>query len=181
MEQKDLNSVFASIDMVLNNIKLDDVSSESSGSTELPDGYYLCEVEKAEVTTSKTSGSPMVAFQFKVIENGVSVDVNEDGTITKTSIERTANRKIFMYYPIKDERTVKRFVSDMLKFEGEKPGEPILAKEYFMTSEVLCDALDIITGMNIYVQVATTKNKEGTDSTFKNLVSWKRIAALELE
>lgn len=174
------NAVFQSIDEILSKVNLNDVTSESNGRENIPDGYYMCEVEKAEITVSKSSGTPQVAFRFTILEDGTDVVVEADGSIAKNSIARTKNRKIFMYYPLKDERSVKRFVSDMLKFEGDTAGEPLLSKEYFTTSEVLEDALDILCGMRIYVQVSTSTNKEGQEMSWQNLVSWKRVDQLEL-
>ena len=174
------NAVFQSIDEILSKVNLNDVTSESNGRENIPDGYYMCEVEKAEITVSKSSGTPQVAFRFTILEDGTDVVVEADGSITKNSIAHTKNRKIFMYYPLKDERSVKRFVSDMLKFEGDTAGEPLLSKEYFTTSEVLEDALDILCGMRIYVQVSTSTNKEGQEMSWQNLVSWKRVDQLEL-
>lgn len=177
---EDIKKVFDLINDVLQDVKLDDVTSETSGNTELPDGYYLSEVAKAEITESKTSGKPMVAFQFKTVEDGVAVDVTEDGLVSKSNIDNTKGRYIFIYYPITDERSVKRFVSDMLKFEDEN-GESLLPKEAFTTAEVLDEALEVLVGRYVYVQISTSMNKNtGENNTWRNLVSWKRMAKLEI-
>lgn len=176
MENKDLSQVFNSLDKLLENTDLGDVSSESSVSQELPDGYYLCEVEKAELKESKSSKQPMAAFQLKVVEDGTAVDANGDFV----TLKKTKNRKVFLYYVLKDDISVKRFVSDMLKFEGEEKGVPILGKEYFTNSALLEDALDILVGMCIYVQSSTTVNDDDSTSVWKNLISWKRAEKLEL-
>lgn len=176
MEEKDLTSIFNNLDDILKNTDLSDVSADSNSFSELPDGYYLSEVEKAELTESKKSHQPMVAFQFKVVEDGIGTD--DDGNFI--DLPKTKNRKIFLYYVLKDEASVRRFATDMLKFEGETKGEPILEKTYFTNSELLNDALDILTGMRIYIQSSTTENDDGTSSVWKNLVSWKRVEALKL-
>lgn len=173
MEEKDMTYVFESLNNVLSQTNLDDVTSEGSGFEELPDGYYIGEVEKAELKESKSSQQPMVAFQFKVVQDGIT----DDGNFSP--ISKTNNRKIFMYYVLKDEQSVKRFVTDMLKFEGEKEGESILGKEYFTNSEVLIDALDILIGSRIYIHISTTE-RNGQTSTWRNLISWKRAKALGL-
>ena len=95
-------------------------------------------------------------------------------------IKGSKNRKIFMYYVLKDTQSVRRFVSDMLKFEGEEAGKPLLDKEYFMNFEILEDALKILEGMKIYVQVTKSENQDGTVRNWQNLISWKRAAALDL-
>lgn len=173
---EDMTNLFNSLDGVLSNTDLTDVTAESASFSELPDGYYLSEVEKAELKESKSSKQPMVALQLKVVEDGLGVD----STGEFVELKKTKNRKIFMYYVLKDESAVKRFVTDMLKFEGEKEGEPLLGKEYFTNSQLLVDALDVLVGMNIYVQSSTTENDDGSNSVWKNLISWKRAKSLEL-
>lgn len=173
---EDLTNIFKSLDAVLNKADISDVTADSNSFSELPDGYYLSEVEKAELKESKTSHQPMVAFQFKIVEDGVKVE--KDGEYQKLS--KTANRKIFMYYVLKDENSVRRFVTDMLKFEGEKEGEPLLDKECFTNSELLVDALDILIGKRVFIQSSTTANDDDSTSVWKNLISWKRAKALEL-
>lgn len=177
MENKnDLIALFKSLDGVLANTDLSDVTAESNSFSELPDGYYLCEVEKAELKESKSSHMPMVAFQMNVVEDGIGI--NEDTSFF--DLKKTKNRKVFMYYVLKDQQAVRRFAADMLKFEGEKQDEPILSVECFTTSEVLLDALDILTGMRIYVQSSTSKNDDNSTSVWKNIISWKRARLLGL-
>lgn len=174
-----MKSLKSELNALLSNVDFSDVTSESAGFTQLPDGYYLCEVEKAELKTSKTTKKPMVSFQLKITENGFAVTINEDGSTEFEELKKTVNRKLFVHYVIKDEQSVKRFAADMLKFENEN-GDPILEKEYFMNADVLEDALDILVGMKIYVQVSTTTNDDDTTSTWNNFISWKRAAKLEL-
>ena len=173
---ENMNEMLNSLDNLLNNIDLSDVSADGTGFQDLPEGYYLSEVENAELKESKSSHQPMVAFQFKVIEDGVTV--NDNGEFEP--VKKSKNRKVFIYYVLKDDTSIRRFVQDMLKFEGEKENEPILTKEYFTNSELLNDALDILKGMRIYIQFSTNIKDDDTVSTWKNLISWKRAKALEL-
>ena len=113
---EDLKNIMSALDSVLQSADLKDVSAEGAGYDELPDGYYLGEVEKANITESKNSHLPMVAFQFKIIEDGIGV--KDDGSFV--ALPKTKNRKIFIYYVLKDSSSVNRFASDMLKFEGNK-------------------------------------------------------------
>lgn len=175
----EMKEVFNKLDSLLSNVDLSDVNAESTGFASLPDGYYLCEVDKAELKESKTSHEPMVSFQFNVIEDGKDVKIEDDGSVTLTAIAKTKGRKVFVHYVLKDESSIRRFAADMMKFEGEAVGEPLLPKEAFMTSETLLDALDVLTGMRIYVCASTTE-KDGVKSQWNNLISWKRAAALEL-
>ena len=177
--EDNFQDVLSTLDALLGATNLEDVTADSSNFAEMPDGYYLCEVEKAELKASKSSGSPMVALQYKVVENGVDAIQDKDD-ISLKEIKGTKNRKIFMNYVLKDDNSVKRFVTDMLKFEGEEKGKPILDKEYFTNSAILEDALEILIGMRIYIQSSTTEKSDGTTSNWKNLISWKRVDALEL-
>lgn len=176
----DFTKLYSQLNQVLGNTDLSDVSAESSGFSELPEGYYLCEVEKSELKTSKSSGMPMAAFQFKICEDGIDVQVDEKNDIHLSQIKGSKNRKIFKYYTLKDETSVRRFVTDMLKFEGDNEGESLLPKEAFMTAETLADALDVLIGLRVYVQVSITTNDKDENSTWYNLISWKRAKALEL-
>ena len=178
MAIENFKTIYDQLDVLLSQTKLDDVSSESTGFAELPEGYYLCEVEKVELKPTKTTQLPMVAFQFTISEDGQEVVVKDD-KISFKAIKGTKNRKIFVNYVLKDDRSVRRFAADMLKFEAE-PGEPLLPKEAFTSSETIEDALDCLVGMRIYIQVSTTTNDDNTKSTWNNLISWKRAAILEL-
>lgn len=177
---EELKALHSQLDALLNNTDLTDVSAESTGFQELPDGYYNCEVEKAELKISKSSGQPMAAFQFKVSEDGYNVEIDEKSTVHLTELKKTKNRKIFINYVLKNDTWVRRFVTDMLKFEGDTAGESLLPKEAFLSSETIEDALDILVGKRIYIQVSTTVNEDDSKSTWNNLISWKRAAALEL-
>ena len=171
------NDALELLNSLLNDVNLDDVSSDSQGFSELPDGYYLCEVEDAQLTQSKTSEQPMVSFRLSIVEDGTSITYTENEIIYNI-VKKTKNRKLFKNYVLKDTASVKRFASDMLKFEGED-GESLLPKEAFMTSETLVDALDVLVGMRIYAYLETTE-KDGKPNQWTNLVSWKRVRDLDL-
>lgn len=172
--------IIASINELLKQTNINDVTSESNNFQELPEGYYLCTVDAAEIKESKASGKPMIAFTFTVSENGHHYVADKDGNAEMQEVKGSKNRKIFMYYVLKDTQSVRRFVSDMLKFEGEEAGKPLLDKEYFMNFEILEDALKILEGMKIYVQITKSENQDGTVRNWQNLISWKRAAALDL-
>ena len=175
---EEIKSIFDTLDELLAKTRLDDVTAESSGYETLPEGYYLCEVEKTTLGSSKTSGNPMVSFQLKVVEDGHKVGFDGNGNVSLEDIPHTKGRKIFKHYPFKDESSVKRFATDMLKFEDENGS--ILPKEAFTTSDVLNDALEILEGMNIYVQMTNNEKDDGTVNSWANLISWKRASLLEL-
>ena len=163
------------LDSLLTNTDFKDVSAEGAGYEDLTPGYYLAEVEKAELTTSKSSGNLMVMIRFKVVEDGITFD-DETGDEIKL---KGKNRVVFKYFTLKDEASVKRMASDMLKFEDDN-GNPLLPKEAFTTSETLEDSLEVIEGMRVYLHITETE-KNGEKSTWTNLISWKRAIALGLE
>lgn len=173
---------FEQLNALLGKVNLDVITADSAGpKDELPDGYYLSEVEKAELTTSQSSGNPMVAFQFSTAEDGLTTYIDNKGYAKLKNVEKTKGQKIWKYYPLVTEKDVNKFVSDMLKFEGSEAGVPLLPKEAFTTGEILEDALGALIGVRIYIQ-AQTNVKKGTDEkqTWYNFISWKRAAALEL-
>lgn len=187
---EDLSRITNVLDELLSKSDLSNTTSEGSKGGDLPDGYYLCEVEKAELTASKTSGNPMVKFQYKVVENGLKSMVDDQGNDILVEAKGTANRKIFMNYVLSTEQQLGFFVSDMLKFANpENPDKPLLgdtteeAKLYFKTTALLVDALDIISmGCRIYIMVQTVAKKDNPEEKDKkyNPITWKRAALLEL-
>ena len=159
------------LDELLKNIKIEEIKSDDSEYPNLPDGYYLCEVEKVEFKESKTSGNEMLAWQFKVVENGI----NFDDEMKKYYLENTSNRKIFTYHILKDESSMKRAISDLLKFE-EVEGEPILSKDYFVNKEAMELCFELLIGKNIWIKLQTDKN----ENQWKRFVGWKGAKNLEL-
>lgn len=178
--EKDFNEIAATLDEIMSNANLDEVSQDGTGFEQLPDGYYLSEVETAEITSSKSSGMPMIKFMFNVVEDGKKEETDEKGNFCFVTVPKSKGRKIFKYYVIKDESKLQAFVADMLKFEGEELGVPLLAKEYFTTTEVLAQALDVLVGQRIWTNL-TTKEKNGEKSTWTSLIKWKAAIALELD
>ncbi len=178
--KKDFSEIASMLDNIMSNTELEDVSADGAGFEQLPDGYYLSEVESTEITSSKSSGMPMIKFMFNIVEDGKKEEIDERGNFTFAPIPKSKGRKIFKYYVIKDESKLKSFVSDMLKFEGEELGVPLLSKEYFMTTEVLEQALDVLVGQRIWTNL-TTKEKNGEKSTWTSLIKWTAAIDLELD
>lgn len=177
-EKVDITSLFPEIDDVLETVNLKQVSSEGSRN-DLPDtAYFLVEVEKAELKRSKSSNKPMASFQLKVVEDGYLPVVKEE-EVELQPISKTKGRKVFKNY-ILDEESIGRFLSDMLKFEGDEPGKPLLDKEYFTTAELLASSLEVLSGHNLYIQVSHKIKDNGEKSVFYNFLSWKRVAILGL-
>lgn len=182
------------LDSLLAGTNLDDVSAESSGFSDLPSGYYLSEVVEAKLGTSKSSGLPMVSFRFKTIDEGIIEQTDEENNTYFVRTNRTKNRNVFKHYVLKDQQAVKTLTSDLLKYEGEEAGTPILdeiltttddngkKKIYIPSSEVLAGCLEVLTGLTIYLKVDTRpdKNDPTKTSSWSNLVSWSRAQDLGL-
>ena len=173
------NSIFDTLNDILSGINAQELSADSVIYDDLKDGYYLTEIEDAKLKSS-SSGKPMVTIRGKIVEDGYAVTFSEDNEVYFTPLKKSKGRVIFFNFVLSDETSVKRFITNMLKFEGEEPGEPLLPKEVFMNSETLTDALDIIVGNRIYTQVSTSVKEDGTKSTWNNFISWKRAKMLEL-
>lgn len=180
-DDKNLKNVFNALDELLGSADIKDVSAEGSGFSQLKDGYYLCEVKKAELKLSKSSKLPMAAFQLKVVEDGVTFNFDSKANSAPIVLKGTKGRMIFKYFVFKDELSVQRFASDMLKFEGDTPGEPLLTKDYFTNSELIEDALEVLEGMRIYVHNDVKENNDGTTSAWANFMSWKNAAKVGLK
>lgn len=188
MAEQDLSVIAAALDATLAQCDLTNTTSDK-GTGDLPDGYYLCEVEKAELVSSK-SGYPMVKFRYKVVENGYKSVVDDKGNDILVEAKGTMGNPIFMNYVLSNASQIPFFVSDMLKFANtEDLNKPLLAdteeeaKYYFTNTELLVQALDIISmGCRIYIMVQSVPNKENKDVMDKkyNPIKWKRASELGL-
>lgn len=182
MEEKQValtTEITSILDDLLGNTSLVDVTAERTQSSELPTGYYLCELEKSELTVSKSSGKPMVAMTFKVVEDGIGFEEGNDDLLARITLKGTANRKIFKYYVLSEERQVKSFVADMLKFEDTE-GNPLLTVDCFSSTGLLEESIQAIVGLYVFMKVDTTKNDDGSVTSWKNMISWKRAVSLGL-
>lgn len=182
------------LDSLLSGTNLDDVSAESSGYEDLPSGYYLTEVVEAKLRSSKSSGLPMVSFRFKTIQPGIVEQTDEEGNVFYARAKRTMNRTIFKHYVLKDQQSVKTLTSDLLKYEGEVAGTPVLddiltttdangkKKIQIPSSEILSGCLEVLTGLTIFIKADTRpdKNDPTKNNTWSNLVSWSRVGDLGL-
>lgn len=179
---------FSVLDDILEDVDLKDVTSEGAGFEDLPAGYYLSEVTDCSLTESKTSHYPMIKFVFKTVENGFGEFVDDEGNASLTrELKNTKGRNIYKYYVLgdadkdKQKLNVKKFVSDMMKFEGDEPGTSLLEEECFTNGELLKEALDILKGTNARIWLSVTINeKNGEKSTWISAISWKRADQIGL-
>ena len=164
--------MYESLDSLLQKVNLNDVSSESSGNFNLPDGIYKCEVKHGELKVT-TTNRLMAMFRFKTTQNGLNMLDTGD----YEEVPNTKGQTIFKNYFLDDEKSIKIFVSDMLKFEGDVEGEPYLPKESFTTSATLEDSVELLgeSELSIWIQITSYKKKDDSIGTNISLLSWKRI------
>ena len=176
---KNLQKLYTNVNSILKKINVSEIDPNQDFE-KLPDGYYLSEVVSLDVCESK-AGNLQVKGQFKIVENGIGVSVDDDGDSELYELKNTKGKVIFKYYSMKDETFVTRLIKDMLKFEGEEEGKPLLSEEYFTDIEIMKEALSILSESRIYIQLSTSKNKEtGESNQNSNLLSWKRVKSLGL-
>lgn len=175
------------LDNILGKCNLDKVTEEGGGFSDLPNGYYLCELENAALTTSQNSKLPMLAFKYKIVENGKAESVDDDGNFKLIEIPKTINRPINKYYTLHTndaakctEDIEKRIVPDMLKFVNEEG--PLFTKECFTNTQLIREDLELLTEIKPYIWIRsnTVVQQDGSKSTFYYLISWARASKLGL-
>jgi len=178
-EDKELKELYSNVNSILKKINVKDIDPEKDFDKN-PDGYYLTEVVSLEVCTSKKSGNLQVAGQFKIVENGIGVNVDDDGEQDFFELKNTKGKTIFKYYPMTDESQVTKLIKDMLKFTDED-GKSILDEEYFSDIEIMKEALSILTEERIYIHLYSYTNKTTKETNQNsNLITWKRASDIGL-
>ena len=180
MENNELKELYAAYNNIAKKADLTNIDPNSDFET-LPEGYYYSEVSDAKFNLTKESKLPMVTLTFDVIE-GYKIATDEEidnGADDLIKLKNVSKRKIFVRFINKDEASLQRFATNMLKFEDAN-GQPLLEKDIFMDAEFLIEALDCIIGSRLYVQVTKSKNSNNETSTWQNLISWKRASKLGL-
>ena len=158
-----------SLNEILKNIDLENLSSDNSFEN-LPDGYYLVEVEKVQLGESKTNNK-MITWTTKVVENGISF--NE--YFEKQTIPNTRGRKVWLYSLLNNEQNVKRAFSDLLKFKDQE-NNSILDTKYFKSEESLEMSLGLLEGRRIYIHLSTSGDK----NQWKRFVNWEAVEKIGL-
>ena len=172
-EEKNLKDLYSNVNSLLKKINVKEIDPEKDFDKN-PDGYYLTEVVSLEVCTSKSSGNLQVKGQFKIVENGIGVNVDEDGEQEFFELKNTKGKTIFKYYPMTDETSLTKLIKDMLKFTDED-GKSILDEDYFSDIEIMKEALEVLTEERIYIQLYSYTNKNTKEtSQNSNLITWKR-------
>ena len=177
-ENVDLSSIFSEIGDVMKQTDLSKVSAESTGFEDLPDGYYLAEVIETKIGRSKSSQKPMISLRLSVIDDGFKLSDNED-EISFDKIEHTKGRQVFKHYVIDTPQNLKRFVSDMKKFENpDVVGEALLPDEAWSSPEFMGESIGILSEINcrIWIHNRVTKKDDGTSSSWIDLVSFNQAA-----
>lgn len=176
----DYSKIAQTLDSLLGSVDLSSTTEEGVGSNTLPDGYYLCQVEKAELKESK-SGNPMVVIEYSVVEDGKKTIVDESGYSQLVEAKNTEGKRIFVNYVLTNDMNVGFFVSDMLKFQVPETGESIFNKnEDFASSQKILGVCDTLSkGAAIYLMLQTME-KDGKTDQKKKPISWARARKLEL-
>jgi len=169
------------INEAMQGVNFDNVDPDGNTFTEAPDGYYLCELKKAQFGFSK-KGNLQVACQFKAVEDGCDLDVDKYGNVKVINIPKTKGKVFFKYYSYNAEDKILRFANDMAKFIDEN-NQPLLeAEAYKAGAEILIESLQLLEAAapQIYCKQETSANDDGTSSTWFNPVSWNTAKKLGL-
>lgn len=170
---EEAKTLYNNVNNILKNINVDEIDPESDFN-KLPDGYYLGSF-KFELGESKKNKNPQIKTTITIVENGLNID--EDGDLVE--IPKTKNNKIWKYYPLTDEDSVKKLIKDMLKFEDDE-GNTILVKEDFSSLEQIKLSCEVLEEMQLFVNVSNYTKKDGEEGTNYNLITWKRAEKLGL-
>lgn len=184
-EDLDMDSLFGEVADLIKQTDLSNVSAYSTGFEELPIGYYLTEVIKAEFTRSKTSNKPMVSLRLRIVDDGYKLVDNDmaSADVHFEPITGVKGRYVFKHYVLTDSSSLKRFVSDMKKFEDpEHPGNELLPEQAWSDVSVMREAISLLETLNsrIWVHVSESKKKDGTVGTWTDLESFKRAEEIGL-
>lgn len=184
LDEQTKKSVFDSLDSLISQSDISDVTSESTEKRgRMKDGIYLCELKSATLGQSKSSGNPMVTLEFSTIDDGITTTYDSFGNASKQIIKGSKGKRIMKFCTFNPDRPsdFSRFVSDMLKFE-DAPKHSALSKEMFVSAEKISQCLEIVIGMNVYVQLSSTRNK-GVSSdeplTEDNSTQWTTLISFE--
>lgn len=179
----DLEKFREAINATLSKVDTEKVTEEGI-KTELPDGYYLCEIKSAELTESKNHNL-MVAIQFTTTEDGQQSIIDEDGFAKTVPAPNTKDKIIYQNYVISNEMNAGFFIADMLKFEDPESNTPIFDKDSdFADIDAIANVCDILNQYQpfVYIMVSTVESKDEPGKTEKKYkpISWKRAQRLEL-
>lgn len=177
-ENIDLSSIFSEIGDVMKQTDLSNVSAESVGYEDLPDGYYLAEVIETKIGRSKSSNKPMISLRLSIVDDGFKLSDKED-EISFDKIEHTKGKQVFKHYIIDTSQNLKRFVSDMKKFEDpNEVGKQLLPDEAWSSPEIMGESISILSEINcrIWLHNRVTKKFDGTSNAWVDLVSFNQAA-----
>lgn len=172
-----MSTLSAKINAIASQTDLTTIKGEDATYSQLPEGYYLCEVTDWELREVGTQQEPMYMIKMKITDDGITIDDKGSNVEIKSTKGKTLN----LLYMITTTDNFKRFVNDMLKFEQEE-GVSLLDKEYFNYDETINDALDITKGRRLWVQVYSYTSKvDGSIKYGNRAISFARAKQLDLE
>ena len=177
----DYQKISQSLDELLKSVDLSNTTEEGV-KQDLPDGYYLCQVDKAQLGESK-NGHPMFTIEYLTTEDGKRNVVDEEGYAQLEDAKGTANKKIFVNYVLSNEQQITFFVSDMLKFTDLDSDTPFFTKDDFLDTTGIVNVAEALTnGGIIYIMVQTVESQKEPGQFIKKYkpITWKRARKLEL-
>jgi len=182
MDKTKLASLFDVVNETLAKINVDEIDENHSSSVDpLPLGYYYVElVTTPEFTESKTTHRPMFKCSFKTLNDGVNLENTE-------VLQDTKDRYEWKYYLVDDERGLKNFISDMMKFKIDSKGTS-LPPEAFKSVDLMLQALELLNGKRAFIMISESVNKQGKKdeqgeplkNRFVNLITFERAESLGL-
>lgn len=190
-ENFDLKGWLEDVGSIMKSTDLSKVSAESSGFEDLPEGYYLTEVVEVNPSrckSGKNQGKPALKMKLKVVGDGYKLsgapdEAEDDNKDLFDKIPKVDGRYIFKNFVIGEESLMKRFASDMMKFEDpQDPGKMLLPKEAWTDPSLLYDSVSLLVDLNsrIWVHNKITKRDDGTNSAWVDFLDFSRAVKLGL-
>lgn len=171
---KTLDSLLESVDLT--------GTTEDKVSSDLPDGYFLCEVLEANLGESK-AGNAMFSIKYRTFEDGKRNIVDDQGYAQLVDAKGTANKTFYTHYVLSNEMNINFFVSDMLKFQDPETNEPLFDKDMFKDTKGIVEVAELLQqGGIIFIMVQTVEKRNAPGEKEKKYkpISWTRARALEL-
>lgn len=184
-ENIDLQSIYSEIGEVMAKTDLSNVTAQSAGYEDLPDGYFLAEVTDTKIHRSKSSNKPMVSLTFSIVSDGLKLNEDDDASedVSFSEIPHTKDRLVFKHWVIDTPQNLKKFVSDMKKFEDpSEPNKALLPDEAWSDPTFMGESIPLLAEMNcrMWIHNRVTKKDDGTTSSWQDLVDFNRAAKLGL-
>ena len=190
-ENFDLQSWLEDVGSVMKKTDLSKVSAESTGFEDLPEGYYLAEVidvKPDRCKSGKNEGKPTLKMRLKVVGDGFKLagdpdELEDEGKDLFEPVTGVNGRFVFKTFTIGEESLMKRFASDMMKFEEpNNPGKMLLPEEAWADPKIMFDSVSLLVDLasRIWLHNKVTKKEDGTNGAWVDFLDFSRAAKLGL-